>query len=163
MQKNILKIFTYIAFGLTAIFMVIAVSMCVNYLIWNSKGEKTTARYMNNKIYYTADSEYINVELPNKYKKYVDKDNLIVIIYNHQQHNKFYCVKSISNVFIFAGIGTIFLIGTLVLYFSSNKKPKESSQVEVTSEVKVKENKEDNDEIEMVRITPKEKNGEDQE
>ena len=147
MSKKLLKILTYVAFGIAAVFMVIAVSLCVKHLIWNSKGEKVTANYVDNHISYVANKVFQYEELPTKYNKYVDENNKISIIYDQKHPEKFYCVKSISNVFIFAGIGFVFLIGTFALYMIQNKKPKEK---------KVEEDSTDsNDDIVMVRVESK--------
>lgn len=160
MQKKLMKILTYVTFGISAVFMIIAVSLCVKHLIWNNKGEKVTATYIDHHIGYIADKEYRYEELANKYIKYVDENNKIVIIYDHKDHGSFYCIKAISNVFIFAGIGFAFLIGTFVFFFLQNKKPKAEVEDKEEEPVKKDKPKEDDEEFVVRRIDTTKSNDE---
>ena len=129
-NNKILKIISYVLFGIAAAFMVIAISLCVRHIILNSTGNKVTARYINGHLSYLAENTYEYVEFPAKYHRYIEEDNLVSIIYKTKDPSNFYCVKSISNVFIFAGVGFAFLIGTFVLVFLQFKKPVEKAPEE---------------------------------
>ena len=119
-----LKTIQLISLILTAIFVAITLFFCVVHLIWISRGvENNNAIYNENgTATYLAGGQVVSVKVPKALYSKTKNGTYITIYYSENNPSRVYLPKQIARVFVFAGVGVVFIGVTVFLTIKIDKE-----------------------------------------